>query len=205
MSGGILFVSIRYSTEVNGKTVFENRLYTQGNAGGDELACDHGGPCTIGLDPIRIIRNAHWPAFSEANGTIAVAACFGGCGIWRTGQDGCDNSGRGCVRLTQGGSDTAPAWSPDGSKLAFRSHEDGTYEIYTVGLNGGPRNRLTHGGGNNVAPTWSPDGQWIAYLSDRTGQWAVWAIKPDGSTDTKMFDLGAPVFDGPSRRISWAP
>ena len=200
MSGQVLFASTRDSSG-------EWRLFSQAKyPGGEEEACDHGGPCTIGLDPARILHIARWPAFSEATGQIAFAGCFGGgCGIWRGSPDGCDPSGRGCVQIAKGGSDNAPDWSPDGQRLAFNSHEDGTYEIYTTGLGGGPRTRLTKAGGNNVAPTWSPDGQYIAYLSDRSGAWAVWAIKPDGSGDTKVFDLGASVADPPKRRIDWAP
>jgi eukaryotic-like serine/threonine-protein kinase len=196
MSGGILFVTTRFD---------DHRLMSQGNAGGDELPCDHGGPCNVGLDPVRIIKNARWPAFSEASGLIAFAGCFGGCGIWTGGQGGCDFNGRGCTQIAKGGSDTAPNWAPDGSRLVFGSHEDGTYEIYTVAPNGAGRTRLTKAAGSNVAPAWSPDGLWIAFLSDRSGQWAVWAMKPDGSNPTKVFDLGSALFEPAARRMSWAP
>jgi Tol biopolymer transport system component len=200
MSGRVLFASTRDSSG-------EWRLFYQAKyPGGEEEPCDHGGPCTVGLDPAKILHNGRWPAFSEATGVIAMAGCFGGgCGIWTTGEDGCDFNGRGCSQIANGGSDTAPDWSPDGQRLAFNSHEDGTYEIYTTARTGGARTRLTKAGGNNVAPTWSPDGSWIAYLSDRSGQWAVWAIKPDGSGDSKVFDLGATIADPPKRRIDWAP
>jgi tRNA A-37 threonylcarbamoyl transferase component Bud32 len=200
MSGRVLFASTRDSSG-------EWRLFYQAKyPGGEEDPCDHGGPCTVGLDPAKILHNARWPAFSEATGLIDVGGCFGGgCGIWTSGEDGCDFNGRGCSQIAKGGSDTAPDWSPDGQRLAFNSHEEGTYEIYTVARTGGARTRLTKAGGNNVAPTWSPDGSYVAYLSDRSGQWAVWAIKPDGSGDTKVFDLGAPIVNPPARRIDWAP
>ena len=204
MSGGILFVSTRFSEKTPPE---DHRLMSQGNAGADEtLGCDSGGPCTIGRDPVRIIKNARWPSFSEASGLIAFTGCFGGgCGIWTTGGDGCDFNGRGCVQIAKGGSDTAPAWAPDGSRLAYSSHEDGTFEIYSVGPNGAGRKRLTQGGGQNVSPAWSPDGQWIGFLSDRGGQWAFWAMKPDGSGAVKVFDLGGALFEPNARRISWGP
>jgi len=204
MSGGILFVSTRFSEKTPPE---DHRLMLQGSAGvDDQTPCDNGGPCTIGRDPVRIIKGARWPSFSEANGLIAFTGCFGGgCGIWTTNTDGCDFNGRGCLQIARGGSDTAPAWAPDGSRMAFSSHEDGTFEIYSVAPNGGGRKRLTRGGGQNVSPAWSPDGQWIGFLSDRSGQWAVWAMKPDGSNAAKVFDLGTALFEPSARRISWAP
>jgi WD40-like Beta Propeller Repeat len=199
MRGGILFVSTRFPED--------HTLMSQGSAGADEtLGCDKGGPCTIGRD-LKIIKGARWPSFSEANGLIAFTGCFGGgCGIWTTNTDGCDFNGRGCTQVARGGSDTAPAWEPvNGSRLAFSSHEDGTFEIYSVAPNGGGRKRLSQGGGQNVSPAWSPDGQWIAFLSDRSGQWALWAMKPDGSNATKVFDVGTALFEPSARRISWGP
>jgi TolB protein len=70
-----------------------------------------------------------------------------------------DGSGR--VRLTNHfGSVTAPAWSPDGSKIAFASDQSGRSEIYVVNADGSNRVQLTTTGG--FAASWSPDGTRIA-------------------------------------------
>jgi dipeptidyl aminopeptidase/acylaminoacyl peptidase len=64
----------------------------------------------------------------------------------------------------------APAWSPDGKRIAFASarHRDwdidlGANDIYVVGANGGRPRKLTATNGSCGAPSWSPDGRRIAY------------------------------------------
>jgi dipeptidyl aminopeptidase/acylaminoacyl peptidase len=70
-----------------------------------------------------------------------------------------DGSGR--VRLTSHfGSVSGPAWSPDGSKIAFASDQSGRSEIYVVNADGSHLVQLTTTGG--FAPSWSPDGTRIA-------------------------------------------
>jgi dipeptidyl aminopeptidase/acylaminoacyl peptidase len=66
--------------------------------------------------------------------------------------------------------DEWPAWSPDGTTLAFTSarHPDwdrGTAnDIFTVPADGGEPRRITATEGSHLAPVWSPDGSRIAYL-----------------------------------------
>ncbi|MFC5175407.1 serine hydrolase [Nocardioides taihuensis] len=61
-------------------------------------------------------------------------------------------------RLTAGPDDTAPAWSPDGSRIAFLREG----EVHLLAADGGDAERVTqlpHGAG---APVWSPDGTRLA-------------------------------------------
>jgi TolB protein len=51
-----------------------------------------------------------------------------------------------------GGTTISPAWSSDGSKLAFSSAHDGDSEIYTTDANGGGLHRVTAFHGPDVSP-----------------------------------------------------
>jgi eukaryotic-like serine/threonine-protein kinase len=62
--------------------------------------------------------------------------------------------------------DTAPAFSPDGERIAFCSERDGATSIYVMGSTGESVKRLTDFG---YDPAWSPDGTLIVF-SDRDGQ-----------------------------------
>lgn len=61
--------------------------------------------------------------------------------------------------------DQAPAWRPDGQKIAFHSNRNGSEDIYIMDADGRNVQRLTFGDGINMHPAWSPDGKWIAYQS----------------------------------------
>jgi len=60
-------------------------------------------------------------------------------------------------RLTNSpGWDTMPAWSPDGSCLAFNSDRDGKSEIYVMDADGSNQTRLTNNPAWDGDPAWSP-------------------------------------------------
>ena len=65
--------------------------------------------------------------------------------------------------------DYLPAWSPDGTRLAFTSSRDGNEEFYIVNRDGSGLRRLTNSPSVEVTPTWSPTGNQLAFVSDRTG------------------------------------
>lgn len=57
--------------------------------------------------------------------------------------------------------DAAPAWSPDGTTIAYVSGGD----LYRVAADGTESaTRLTRGSGVEEWPAWSPDGAWIYYV-----------------------------------------
>ncbi len=78
----------------------------------------------------------------------------------------------------------SPSWSPDGTRVAYVSFEQGRPEIYLQELATGKRTRLTSFRGLNSSPVWSPDGKSIAMV-----------LSKDGNPDVYILDLA-------SRKIS---
>lgn len=75
----------------------------------------------------------------------------------------------------------APAWSPDGTTLAFSSTRSGTSQIYTMPAAGGSPVELTTDAGGAFSPAWSSDGNTIYYLS-ATGTVHLRRIKSAGGS-----------------------
>jgi TolB protein len=73
-----------------------------------------------------------------------------------------------------------PAFSPDGSRLAFMTNRDGNLEIYAVNRDGSGLRRITNHPGNDTTPTWSPAGNQVAFTSDRTGSPQIYIVDADG-------------------------
>jgi TolB protein len=75
----------------------------------------------------------------------------------------------------------SPAWSPDGSHLAYVSFEAGHAAIYMQSLYTNQRIVLANFRGSNSAPAWSPDGKQLAIVLTREGSSQIYLIRPDGS------------------------
>jgi Tol biopolymer transport system component len=98
------------------------------------------------------------------------------------------------------GGDEYPAWSPDGTKIAFHSHRDGNWEIYVMNADGSEQTRLTHNPGEDTYPTWSPDGSRLVFNSATVGYTNIYVINADGTGLTQLTSDPAPEYDP-----SWSP
>ncbi len=75
----------------------------------------------------------------------------------------------------------SPAWSPDGSKLAYVSFEKKKPIIFVQSLTSGSREVLANFKGNNSAPSWSPDGSKLAIVLTYGANSQVHTINANGS------------------------
>ncbi len=104
---------------------------------------------------------------------------------------------------THPASDIQPAWSRDGSKLAFTSDRDGRFHVWVGpianGRPAGPARQITRGPSREMAPEWSPDDAWIAYTAEPTASNGdVWVMRSDGSCAPRRITTGAGAL-----RVRW--
>jgi Tol biopolymer transport system component/DNA-binding winged helix-turn-helix (wHTH) protein len=115
------------------------------------------------------------------------------------------------VRLTgmQGGQDH-PAFSPDGSQVAFTVYGgEGQAGIYTTLIGGEKPLQLTSRNSKweDCCPAWSPDGRSVAFSRRSGGQFAIYTVSPLGGTPRRIYtfkDYETEVA-GDTRDVSWSP
>lgn len=86
------------------------------------------------------------------------------------------------------GSNSAPAWAPDGRSLVATLSRDGGSQLYRIDLAGGEPRRLTQGS-INTEPAFSPDGAVLYFVSDRGGSPQIYRMPAQG---------------GPAERVTFA-
>ncbi len=77
---------------------------------------------------------------------------------------------------------TEPAFSPDGSRIAFTSTRDGNPEIYVMDADGTSAGRLTNSPGADGHASFTADGQAVVFHSQRTGHRQIF-LQPITSSD----------------------
>ena len=98
----------------------------------------------------------------------------------------------------------APAWSPDGTRIAFHFRTGESHEIYVVSPDGTDQTRLTNSPDHyrNAGPAWSPDGTKIAFYSGRNmddrEDVAIYVMNADGSNIVRLTTQ-------PGALPAWAP
>ncbi len=102
-----------------------------------------------------------------------------------------NDDGTWLISILSGQDAFEPAWSPDGTRIAFQLWEEGTAEIYVMDVDGGNLTRLTHNSYYDDYPAWSPDGTQIAFVSGRDGNSEIYVMNADGSDQHRLTNNSA--------------
>ena len=138
------------------------------------------GPAVALLEGIGLAGPDH-PEFaiSTNGGLVYLAGAGGGA---REVLEIVTATGRLPVPLPDGRDLEAPAFSPDGRRIALRITDLGeSQDIWVFDLEQGTLDRLTVAGNSNGAPMWTKDGRRIAFASNRAGQPNLYWKPFDGS------------------------
>jgi len=80
----------------------------------------------------------------------------------------------------------SPAWSPDGTRLAYVSFENKKPVVYVHSLVSGQRQAVANFKGSNSAPAWSSDGKQLAVVLSKDGGSQIYLIGADGSSPRRI-------------------
>ncbi len=104
--------------------------------------------------------------------------------------------------------DSAPAWSPDGTKIAFESNAnadgrspEGDHEIRVMNADGANPIRLTSNALHDEGPAWSPDGALLAYSSGVDNNHADTKVMTAAGTFVRQLT----DFEGRDESPDWQP
>jgi TolB protein len=88
-----------------------------------------------------------------------------------------------------------PSWSPDGTRIAYRTDAGDVTEIWLMNADGSDKHRLTDG----LSPAWSPDGSIIAFAGPKGSTGVITLIRPDGTGLRQLADTEGGEYP------SWSP
>jgi Tol biopolymer transport system component len=116
--------------------------------------------------------------------------------------------GAGRVLTSGPGNDIDPAWSPDGTRIAFARNSGGNYDIWVMSADGTGLQRLTLGLRDERYPSWSPDSSTIAYrgYASATGGSQIFLMSSTGANQHPIpntFGGDQPVWAPSGNRIAY--
>ena len=130
------------------------------------VSISDGRPITTGAQAVEthaLSPDGHWLAYSSN--------LRGNADIYKVRQTGGDP-----IPLTTTPTDEfSPAWSPDGTEIAYEILGD----LWIVPSGGGEPHQLTSGPAIDLNPMWSRNEVTLAFNSNRSGRWEIWVFRGD--------------------------
>jgi len=82
----------------------------------------------------------------------------------------------------------APAWSPDGTRIAYMCRNPGNniFEICVMNADGSEQLLLTNNSKLDATPTWSPDGGKIVFAREAAAAAQLWLMNANGTEQTQL-------------------
>ena len=112
--------------------------------------------------------------------------------IWTISPDGSDPR-----RLTQGsGHNWTPAWSPDGSMIAFASTRNAAaepddvwrFDIFVMDANGANQRLLADTGAQDEDPVFSADSRTVYFVAEQEACYQIWQVPAAGGSTSPLRD-----------------
>jgi serine/threonine protein kinase len=167
-----------------------------------QLSIDHPSPSAV----LATSRNEMDPAWSEPGAAMAFTTDRSGRDeIWLRSQKG--DWERPLVTSSDFGASqtyllSAPAFSPDGQRLAYNRTGPEGARVWITPVVGGPPIQLAPGEFfHQDWPNWSPDGTWIAYVQGLRGDWSLMKMRVGARTAAEVVTTDIL----PESRVQWAP
>jgi Tol biopolymer transport system component len=202
-NGRIVFVSTRGGTP---------DLYVMDGDGGNvrrltTSATDHSG---VAWNEALDVSQASWSPSAEKIAFDGLYSAFGPpcaqhCANWRVLVIGSDGSGLREVALDA----RAPAWSPDGRRLAYNSGINVYFEggsVTITRLDGSaPPVRVKANHLSDVGPVWSPNGGEVAFQASPTQGARTWiyVVRADGRRKRRLAVGQNPAWSADGRRLAF--
>src|SRR5687767_14636793 len=142
-------------------------------------------------------------AFPGTNGDIAFTRISEGAQkVWAKAPGGAER------QISNGAwREREPAYSPDGLRIAYVSHENGAFntngDIYVRNADGSgtPINLTDDNTGDDLDPSWSPDGTKVVFSSTRSSVIDLYVMAADGTGTAQRLTTDAGAETDPA----WSP
>jgi Tol biopolymer transport system component len=154
----------RYVAFLSERDLFDISLFVADAETGEVIASLGSVATEPDLDAIRFISSAgSWDPAGRRLVFVGFSDGDNELSIWDVDRGGIEET----FRVRGVAAMTNPAWSPDGTEIAFSGTDGGVSDLYVLNLETREVRQLTNDRYADLQPTWSPDGETIAFTTDR--------------------------------------